>query len=95
LVQHRRTHHAGAIEETERLLPHLGALGDQLEASLRTLQQRHPAVLQQVRRAGMMFALHFKDESTGDTFLIANVRARRAGRSHRASAWTSSSSTHR
>jgi len=59
-----------AIEETERLLPHLGALGDQLEASLRTLQQRHPAVLQQVRRAGMMFALHFKDESTGDTFLM-------------------------
>jgi len=58
-----------ALEETERLLPRLAALGDQLEADLRTLQGRYGASLRAVRRAGMMFALDFADAAAGMAFL--------------------------
>lgn len=58
-----------ALEETERLLPGLAALGDRIEADLRTLQSRYGAPLRGVRRAGMMFALDFADAATGMAFL--------------------------
>lgn len=65
-----RISHA-ALEETERLLPRLGALGDAIEASVRTLQQRYCSVLPSVRRAGMLFALEFADAGAGMSFLAA------------------------
>lgn len=58
-----------ALEETERLLPRLGALGDRLEAELRTLADRHRRHLRDVRRAGFLFALDFCDDATGMAFL--------------------------
>ncbi|MEB2284831.1 MAG: aspartate aminotransferase family protein [Myxococcales bacterium] len=58
-----------ALEETERLLPRLAALGDGIEADLRTLQARYRGALRGVRRAGMMFALDFADAATGMAFL--------------------------
>jgi len=58
-----------AIEETERLLPRLAALGDAIERNVRTLQQRYASVLPRVRRAGMMFALDFPDAAAGASFL--------------------------
>ena len=63
-----RVSHA-ALEETERLLPKLGPLGDQIEATIRTLQQRYPSALVRTRRAGMMFALDFADAGAGAAFL--------------------------
>ncbi len=63
-----RVSHA-ALVETERLLPRLGPLGDKIEANLSTLQQRYSSVLPAVRRAGVMFALDFADETAGMTFL--------------------------
>ncbi len=63
-----RISHA-ALEETERLLPRLGLLGDSIESGLATLQQRYPAIIKSMRRAGMMFAMDFADESAGMTFL--------------------------
>lgn len=58
-----------ALEETEKLLPGLPALGDEIWQGLLTLKQRYPAVLRDVRRAGMMFALDFPDADAGLTFL--------------------------
>jgi acetylornithine/succinyldiaminopimelate/putrescine aminotransferase len=58
-----------ALTETERLLPRLAALGDAIDANLRTLQERHRRVLIGVRRAGLLFALDFADESAGMSFL--------------------------
>jgi putrescine aminotransferase len=58
-----------ALAETERLLPGLAGLGDQMEANLTTLQQRYSSVLPLVRRAGMMFALDFPDAGLGTRFL--------------------------
>jgi putrescine aminotransferase len=58
-----------ALCETESLLPRLAALGDTIEANLRTLQERHRALLTGVRRAGLLFALDFADEVAGMSFL--------------------------
>lgn len=58
-----------ALEETEKLLPRLGPLGDQIETGLRALQERFPALLTNVRRAGLIFALDFADDATGYSFL--------------------------
>ena len=58
-----------AIEETERLLPRLGPLGDAIETGVRTLQQRHADVITDVRRAGMLLAMDFADETAGMSFL--------------------------
>jgi len=58
-----------ALEETERLLPRLGPLGDRIEGTVRTLQRRHPRRLRGVRRAGMMFALDFADAAAGAAFM--------------------------
>jgi putrescine aminotransferase len=63
-----RISHA-ALEETERLLPGLAALGDAIEAPLGTLQRRYGSVLRSVRRAGMMFGLDFADAMLGTRFL--------------------------
>jgi ornithine--oxo-acid transaminase len=62
-----RISHA-ALEETERVLPRAVRLGDRIEDGLRTLQQRHPAVLRDVRRTGLLFALDF-GEGAGFAFL--------------------------
>jgi len=58
-----------ALTETQSLLPRLGGLGDTIEANLRTLQERHRALLTGVRRAGLLFALDFADEGAGMRFL--------------------------
>lgn len=58
-----------AIEETERLLPRLDAIGDAIERDLGTLQARYASVLRGVRRVGMMFGLDFIDEAHGAGFL--------------------------
>jgi acetylornithine/succinyldiaminopimelate/putrescine aminotransferase len=63
-----RVSHA-ALEETQRLLPRLGPLGDEIERNVVTLQRRYPSVLRGVRRAGMMFALDFADADAGMRFL--------------------------
>jgi 4-aminobutyrate aminotransferase-like enzyme len=63
-----RISHA-TLEETERLLPAAGPLGDRFEHGLRTLQGRHPGVLRDVRRAGLLFALDFADDAAGFGFL--------------------------
>jgi putrescine aminotransferase len=63
-----RISHA-AIEETEKLLPRLGPLGDSIEDGLDTLAARYPSIIRNKRRAGMMFALDFADEAAGITFL--------------------------
>jgi len=63
-----RVSHA-ALEETQRLLPRLPALGGEIERSITTLQTRYSSVLRGVRRAGMMFALDFADADTGMRFL--------------------------
>jgi putrescine aminotransferase len=58
-----------ALEETQRLLPRLQALGDDIEENITTLQRRYASTLRGVRRAGMMFALDFADADTGMRFL--------------------------
>ena len=58
-----------ALEETERILPRLEGLGDEIQQNLETLQRRHASVLHGVRRAGMMFALDFPDAGAGMRFL--------------------------
>ncbi len=63
-----RISHA-ALEETERVLPRLESLGDQIEAGMRTLRDRHSHILRDVRRTGLLFALDFADESQGMGFL--------------------------
>jgi len=62
-----RISHA-ALEETERVLPSTAWLGDRIHDGLRTLQARHPAVLRDVRRTGLLFALDFAGD-TGFGFL--------------------------
>jgi acetylornithine/succinyldiaminopimelate/putrescine aminotransferase len=62
-----RISHA-ALEETERVLPLAARLGDRIEDGLRTLQGRHAAVLRDVRRTGLLFALDFAD-GAGFAFL--------------------------
>jgi len=57
------------LEETERVLPGTGPLGDRIEAGLRTLQGRHAALLRDVRRTGLLFALDFADDAAGFGFL--------------------------
>lgn len=63
-----RISHA-ALEETERILPNTGGLGDRIEDGLRTLQERHPGLLRDVRRTGLLFALDFPDDAAGFGFL--------------------------
>ena len=63
-----RISHA-ALEETERVLPAARIMGDTLDAGLRTLQERFPGVLREVRRAGLLFALELADETQGFNFL--------------------------
>jgi acetylornithine/succinyldiaminopimelate/putrescine aminotransferase len=63
-----RISHA-ALEETERLLPASGPLGDRIEAGLQTLQERHSRFLRGVRRTGLLFALDFADDARGFGFL--------------------------
>jgi len=58
-----------ALEETERLLPAAGPLGDAIEAGLRGLQERHSGALRAVRRTGLLFALDFADDAAGFGFL--------------------------
>ncbi|MCP5041718.1 MAG: aspartate aminotransferase family protein [bacterium] len=58
-----------ALEETERLLPALEGLGDRIEDGMRTLCDRHPHILRDVRRTGLLFALDFADEAKGMGFL--------------------------
>jgi 4-aminobutyrate aminotransferase-like enzyme len=62
-----RISHA-ALEETERVLPSTAWLGDRIDDGLRTLQERHSAVLRDVRRTGLLFALDFAGD-TGFGFL--------------------------
>ncbi len=57
-----------ALQETEQLLPRLATLGDEIEANLRTLRERHSSRLLDVRRAGMMFALHLPSIEEGLRF---------------------------
>ncbi len=64
-----------ALEETEKLLPRLPALGDSIEAGIDTLAERYPAIIRGRRRAGMMFALDFADEAMGMTFLALLLAA--------------------
>ncbi len=58
-----------ALEETERVLSGAGPLGDEIEKGLRTLQERHSGILQEVRRTGLLFALDFVDAAAGLGFL--------------------------
>jgi acetylornithine/succinyldiaminopimelate/putrescine aminotransferase len=57
------------LEETERALPGLEALGDRIEDGLRTLRDRHSRVLRDVRRTGLLFAMDFADDAIGMGFL--------------------------
>ncbi|MCC7077961.1 MAG: aspartate aminotransferase family protein [Acidimicrobiia bacterium] len=57
-----------ALDETQRLLPGLATLGDQIEERLLALQKAHPTVLLDVRRAGMMFAMELPNVEIGLQF---------------------------
>ncbi len=59
-----------AIEETLRLLPSANAMGDRLDAVVRDLAARHPALIREVRRTGLLFAFDFRDEMAGALFVI-------------------------
>jgi acetylornithine/succinyldiaminopimelate/putrescine aminotransferase len=58
-----------ALEETERTIPRLEALGNRIEAGVATLAARYSSRLTGVRRAGMLFALDFRDDAAGMEFL--------------------------
>ena len=57
-----RISHA-ALEETERVLPSTAWLGERIDDGLRTLRARHAAVLRDVRRTGLLFALDFAGDA--------------------------------
>lgn len=59
---------SAAIDETQRLLPRLDALGDEIEQHLRELQKTYPSILLDVRRAGMMFAMDLPSIEVGLQF---------------------------
>ncbi len=58
-----------ALEETEKLLPRLPAIGDTIEEGVDTLAARYSSVIHGTRRAGMMFGMDFADEAAGMTFM--------------------------
>ncbi len=60
-----------AIEETERLLPGARAMGDRLGRAVDDLAARHPSIVRGVRRAGLLYALDFRDEISGALFILA------------------------
>jgi acetylornithine/succinyldiaminopimelate/putrescine aminotransferase len=59
-----------AIEETEKILPAAGAMGDRLATVLDDLAARHSDALRGVRRTGLLFALDMRDELAGMGFLL-------------------------
>jgi putrescine aminotransferase len=59
-----------AIEETEKLLPRAGAMGDRLAAAVEDLAARYPSVVRSVRRTGLLWALDFRDEMSGAFFIL-------------------------
>jgi putrescine aminotransferase len=51
-----------AIEETKNILPAAVRAGTLLEDALNVLHHNYPDMISSVRRAGLIFAIHFKEE---------------------------------
>lgn len=63
-----------AIEETEKVLPEANAMGRRLAVVVDELASRFPELLRSVRRTGLLWALDFRDETTGAFFLLGMLQ---------------------